>query len=57
MEGIRKPRINNKLRDVMITLNKLNKEGTINSLSVIPSGINACANYDYISFKIPKNNI
>jgi len=42
------------IRELIIQLEKLNKESMIYSLSIQSSGTNTCTNYTHVSFKIPK---
>jgi len=51
------PPIKKPLHRAMDILRKLNKNGTINSLSEIRYDINAPRNYIYVSFKIPIKDV
>lgn len=42
------------LRNLMVSLDKLNEKGVINTLCIQSSGINALNRYKYVSFKIPE---
>ena len=48
-----KPR--NTLKELILRLERFNKEGIINALSIQNSGMNDCDDYTRVSFKIPKN--
>jgi len=54
MENKREGYRRNPLRDLIVTLEKLDKKGVIGMLSIQSSGINANSDYTFVSFKIPR---